>query len=49
MGLQEYGYEIKYVKEYFCRMGKEITTNYNYKEASKYKNITKSRKIAHKI
>jgi hypothetical protein len=27
-------------------MRKEIATNYNYKEAGKYKNITKSRKIA---
>jgi len=45
-GLQECEYKIRYENEYFCRMRKEITTNYNYKEAGKYINITKSRKIA---
>jgi len=39
IGLQEYEYKIRYEKKYFCRMRKEITTNYKLKEAGKYKNL----------
>jgi hypothetical protein len=46
ISLQKYEYKIRYKNEYFCRMREEITKNYNYKEVSKYKHITKSRKIA---
>jgi len=44
MNLQEYEDKIKYENEYFCRMIKEITTNYNYKEARKYKKHHKIQK-----
>jgi hypothetical protein len=33
--LQDYEYKIRYENEYFCRVRKEITKNYNFKKAGK--------------